>query len=531
MKKLSIILSLLITIPTIMLSQNAMDAYRISESQIKGTARYVSMGGAFTSLGGDPSAIVQNPAGIGVYRSSEVSASMGGQWTVNTSPSADKDKKGAFTFDNMSLITTFFTGKSSGLINFNMGVTYNRHQSYKRKYNGVVPSLNASFTNYLETVTQGIPSTNLVVVEGKDSYYDTSSPWLSILGYNSYLFSPTSDGASTYYGLFTPGKTTGSSYTTIIDDGRNDEYTINFGGNVNDRLYFGLSLGICDFSVIREVYYTEDLQGTDGNYEKNNVLHKITSSNYQYYTFYNMRGIGFNGKFGIIARLTDNLRFGATIHTPTFYSIDQTMDASIDNQMIINGLPNQDEFQLIPSVATNRVKIRTPWSFQVGASYVIGKKAIISADYQFEGYNTMNMKETNGDEYPIENAFYKATFKPANTIKVGAEFRATNALSLRAGYALNLSPIKAELKDVNCEVPTAGMQTAYLLPGNGTYYSCGAGYKFKKCYLDFAYQHYAQKSDMFAYSPIFTNEATLIPGSSEITTKQNAITFTFGLKF
>lgn len=531
MKRLAI-LSILMILPFVMVAQNAMDAYGVSSTQIKGTSRYVSMGGAFTSLGGDPSSIVQNPAGIGVYRSSELSATLGGQWNINSSPNAETAKNGVFTFDNLALITTFFTNKSSGLLNFNLGVTYNRNQSYKRKYNGATPQLGASFTNYLETVTQGIPSSDLVVTDEKNSYYDTSSPWLSILGYQAYLLSPISDGASTYYGLFTPGKSYGSSQMTILEDGRNDEYTINFGGNINDRFYFGVALGIRDFSITREVFYVEDLYDTDGVYvDENNIESNITSSNYQYYNLYNMRGIGFNGKFGIIARLTDNLRFGATIHTPTFFTIDQSMDASIDNDFVINGINTVEQFKLTPAVATNTIKIRTPWNFQLGASYIIGGKAILSADYQYTGYNNMKMSEYNGDDYPIENAFYKACFKPEHTIKVGAEYRVTNALSLRAGYALQLSPIKAELKEVNTEVPTAGMQTAYILPGNGSYYSCGAGYKFKSCYIDLAYQHYAQKSDMFAYSPIFSQDAQLIPSSSEVKSKQNSMTFTFGLKF
>ena len=92
MKKITII-SILMTLSSAMIAQNAMDAYTVSSSQIRGTARYVSMGGAFTSLGGDPSSIVQNPAGIGVYRSSEVSASLGGQWIANSSPNAETAKK------------------------------------------------------------------------------------------------------------------------------------------------------------------------------------------------------------------------------------------------------------------------------------------------------------------------------------------------------------------------------------------------------------------------------------------------------
>ena len=146
MKRLAI-LSILMILPFVMVAQNAMDAYSVSSTQIKGTSRYVSMGGAFTSLGGDPSSIVQNPAGIGVYRSSELSATLGGQWNINSSPNAETAKNGVFIFDNLTLITTFFTNKSSGLLNFNLGVTYNRNQSYKRKYNGATPQLGASFTN------------------------------------------------------------------------------------------------------------------------------------------------------------------------------------------------------------------------------------------------------------------------------------------------------------------------------------------------------------------------------------------------
>lgn len=535
MKKYAIILSLALLSVAMAKGQNAMDAYRVSSSQIKGSARYVSMGGAFTALGGDPSSLSQNPAGIGVYRSSEVSASLGGQWINNSSLGTPDAKRGDFVFDNISLVTTFFTGKSKGLINFNLGVTYNRNQSYDRRYNGAVPNLGASFTNYIETITNGIPFRDLEVRDNINSYYTTNSPWLSILGYQSYLISPyefDADGnCSTYYGLFNPEVSSGSSYTEFIESGRNDEYTINFGGNVNDRFYFGLALGIRDFSITRDVYYTEDLYNTSGGLVENGIDYDIKSANYQYYTHYNMRGTGFNGKFGFIVRATDWLRLGATIHTPTLYTVDQVMDASVDNIMTLNGDKSTTNFQQIPDIVTNTIKIRTPWNFQLGASYIAGKKAIISADYQYTAYNNMKMNERNGDEFVIENDFYKANFKAGHTIKLGAEYRVTTSLSLRAGYAMQMSPLKADLKDVNIQVPTAGMQTSYLLPGNGSYYSCGAGYKFKICYLDFAYQHYSQKSDMFAYSPIFTDDVTLVPGSSEIKTKQNSITFTLGFKF
>ena len=37
-----------------------------------GTARYVGMAGAMSAVGGDPSAVMDNVAGLGLYRRSEV---------------------------------------------------------------------------------------------------------------------------------------------------------------------------------------------------------------------------------------------------------------------------------------------------------------------------------------------------------------------------------------------------------------------------------------------------------------------------
>ena len=51
-------------------AQGEMDAYRFSQTELNGTARSMSMGGAFGALGGDMSVMSHNPAGLGVYRSS-----------------------------------------------------------------------------------------------------------------------------------------------------------------------------------------------------------------------------------------------------------------------------------------------------------------------------------------------------------------------------------------------------------------------------------------------------------------------------
>ncbi|MCT9925374.1 hypothetical protein N7272_14545, partial [Enterococcus faecalis] len=57
-------------------AQGEADAIRYSRTELGGSARFRSMAGAFGALGGDFSAIGQNPAGLGIFRSSEVSATI-----------------------------------------------------------------------------------------------------------------------------------------------------------------------------------------------------------------------------------------------------------------------------------------------------------------------------------------------------------------------------------------------------------------------------------------------------------------------
>ena len=57
-------------------AQTEYDALRLSQSELTGTARYMSLGGAMGALGGDASAMKDNPAALGVYRSTEITGTM-----------------------------------------------------------------------------------------------------------------------------------------------------------------------------------------------------------------------------------------------------------------------------------------------------------------------------------------------------------------------------------------------------------------------------------------------------------------------
>src|SRR5690606_5979247 len=64
-------------------AQDLSDAVRYSQSEIRGTARFRALSGAFGALGGDMSAVSINPAGSAIFAQSQASFSLSNLATKN----------------------------------------------------------------------------------------------------------------------------------------------------------------------------------------------------------------------------------------------------------------------------------------------------------------------------------------------------------------------------------------------------------------------------------------------------------------
>ena len=73
--KYLLIASALTTLPGF--AQETYENEKLTGSDLNGTARYVGMGGAMEALGADISTMQSNPAGIGLFRRSQVTISGG----------------------------------------------------------------------------------------------------------------------------------------------------------------------------------------------------------------------------------------------------------------------------------------------------------------------------------------------------------------------------------------------------------------------------------------------------------------------
>ncbi len=532
-KHLTIASLLIATVATGASAQTALDAYSLAQHELRGTARFMSMGGAFTALGGDLSTLNQNPGGIGVYRSSEISATLDinaqsvRSLTLNAAVDRSQTKVNC---NNFGYIGAVYTG-SDIMPYFNWGASYSRIGSFDRAYRGNIPQLNGSLSNYIAgyTTAEGWASSQLTGNDKFNPYMDDQAPWMSILGYNGYLINPVG-ATGQYNGLWQDG-TTGYGSFDVVEKGYVDEYAINFGGNISNIVYWGIGFGITDIDFNSSVYYTEDMDNAripadaDGS-------HTVTGAGgFGLDSWKHINGTGFNFKTGVIIRPINELRFGLAVHTPTYYNLKQEGWAQIDYGYGggLSGLTETNEGY----TDYFEWKLRTPWRLMAGVAGIIGSKGILSLDYEYRPMQKMSIRDNQGYEYTDMNADVATYYKAVNILRIGAEYRLTPQWSVRAGYSIQSSPTTTEVQNSQTMVYTSGPDDtettpSYSLDKTTNYISCGLGYRYKNIYVDAAYVHRHRES---TFHPFTANRYTATPVSSKLTDNQNQIVLTAGVKF
>jgi hypothetical protein len=111
------------------MAQNVDDALRYSQIFYGGTARFMSMGGAFTALGGDMSSLSQNPAGLGVFRVSEFTITPQ-LFHINTSARYNgnaSDYLYNFNLNQAGIVSNIISNSGeTGLLSLNFGYSFNK---------------------------------------------------------------------------------------------------------------------------------------------------------------------------------------------------------------------------------------------------------------------------------------------------------------------------------------------------------------------------------------------------------------------
>lgn len=535
MKRIAYIFLLFFLIKGHAFAQGEVDALKYSHKGLHGTARSMSMGGAFGALGGDQTAISINPAGIGVYRSSEVAGTLGLSEELSTVGS-NKSHINKFNFDNLGFIG-YFPLRSNAVPMINFGFTFNRQKSFD-KYIVGTGSPNNSLLDYIvdrtnkENNETGISPDALRLPEEGENLPDpfNTEPWLSVLAYNSYLIDSHQDNIGYFY---TPLNTHGQKPVNKIitnEQGYVDDYDFTIGTSINGVLNLGIGLTVSNINYGLKSDYLED----------------YTSGGYTLTNWRNTKGAGFGAKFGAIFRPINQIRLGLSYHTPRWYALTETYEAEIVDDMgdyITDPLYTSDV--TFSARFSNYYNLTTPGKLVASAAFVLGNSFIASLDYELVNYKNMKLSVPNDPDaseeqqkindhwYDVDNDYIQTDFKSASTVKAGIEYRFTPQFSGRLGYAWMQNPYETKFKkEGNAAVD--GSNTIYRMEGDANYFTGGFGYRFNRnFFLDVALVYKTQTDDLYPFPSLYTESGEQAINGSPLTLKNNTFRglVTLGYKF
>ncbi len=495
-------------------SQDGFDALKASQYPLKGTARYMSMGGAFTALGGDASSISLNPAGLGVYRSSEVTATLNLQDNTTSSlwnGQSGNDNNFTAHFNNFSVVTAFDGNNPNFSSAF--GFSYERIKSFNRS--GVMNGTSqfSSITDYMAGYTNGIQESDLSTANSNDPYNNTNVPWISELAYQSYLINPnTSTTTPNQWNSLLGASEHVTPQYAFTENGYVDQYNLGYGVNINNFVYLGASMGFQDLSYSTSTNYLESF----GNGGSMNLQNQIYTS-----------GSGFDVKIGAIVRPTNFLRLGISYHSPMFYSMTDNYYADINYNTQYKGTaytPSEGGY--------SKYKLQTPSVLTLGVAGIIGQKGLISFDYEYADYSTMKLRDDNNSAFAFntENQDISNMMQGVSTYKIGGEYRITNSLALRLGYNY-ITPATKSNAVRNLPNNTVRTDPQYFLQGTTQNYTAGIGYNYKNWNFDVAYVLMDQKESFYPYNDTWIYSAANTVRPASLITKTNNFVMTVGVRF
>ena len=534
---------LLCGIPLLINAQDAFDVLQMSQTELRGTSRFQSMAGAFGALGGDLSTLTQNPAGIGVYRSSDLGITFSLDFN-STKAGVDKLNETKFNVNNVGYVGSIRLNSES-VPNLNFGFTYNRLQSFNRHYIGGVGSIPTSMSNFIADEFVNMPGyseRDLYWTDDFNPYFDGYAPWAAVTTYDM----KTNNGgyvgiinANNDYmqGLFGQG-TRGDAYYEVDERGHADEYNIAFGGNIANKLYFGLDFGILDLDYRSFQSYEEDLTNAyvmadDDDLLLSPIVNDNTRADWGLYNHLHSEGTGVNFKLGLIWRPVQALRIGAAFHTPTYYDMRDTyyVNASLkayqDGNMLYSAHKGSNDGYDYSSTYT----IKTPWHFMGSVAGVIGTSGIVSLDYEYVANETMRIGDDRNNDYPDVTDNVKNYFKPSHIIRIGGEYRLNPNWSLRAGYSYKTTQVEKGVDNYDYNIATVGTNPAYQYDNSVQNITCGVGYRYKKFYTDLAYVHKIRTSVYNAFSPINDQYGYEPNVSADVKDHNNRFSLTLGMRF
>ena len=511
MKRLYISVAVLSLCGMSAMAQETYENTRLVDNDLNGTARYVGMGGAMEALGADVSTMSTNPAGVGLFRKSKVDLSFGLVSQQDATKFNSLGKTNA-SFDQIGFVYVLNKSSNSG---FNIGFNYHKSRNFDQIL-GAANTLNNASQNKLtyQKYRKGI------FTDKKSMTFNQ----IDALYMDSLLFNKDN---KKYYNF----PATGYLYNEE-NKGYIGEYDVNMSGNINNRVYLGLTVGLHDVHYRNYSEYTENLE------RKADKFRGLTIRDNREIT-----GTGYDVKFGAIFRPFDAnaFRVGVYMNTPTWY------DLTTSNYSTMT-----DGTTSVPTHESYDFRVDTPWKFGLSLGHTINNVVALGATYEYADYSAMSTRIKDGGYYDnwygtyyesshkdkAMNAHTQETLKGVHTLKLGAEFKVMPEWSVRLGYNY-LSAMFNENGAKNGTIASPGSyyasSTSFVNWKATNRITCGVGYAHKNFNVDLAYQYSAQNGECFPFANYYegktpSNEDN-IATATKVNNKRHQLLLTLGYRF
>ena len=406
-------------------AQNETDVLRYSLTESLGSIRTTGMGGAYGSLGADLASSVINPAGIGMYRRGDASLSMGlhsskTKTSIRSSislPQTENDLSA--TVGSIGLALTIPSVNPDWPF---VTVAISHHK--RAIFNQVLKLEDTEFQQSLLGVFQDV-ATGVHNEDLNNGEY----PLTASLAWYTYLLDPDGDDN---YNYVTPFET----HTPVMVDrtiersGNMGETQYSLGGTFRDRISVGATVGMS------KVYFSEDSRHTETPLDPGTDLAEWT-----YYESLVVEGKGIIGRLGAIANISKWMRVGVAWHSPTRLRLTETYSTSVISTWKDGEVYDEDSDEKMYEYL-----VVTPSKTIVSGSFLIGKIALLSADYETTNLSNGKLKNVDSwlspeiNEFEAENASVEASYNRVHEVRIGLEMRIAKNWRIRSGTGMATSP-------------------------------------------------------------------------------------------
>ena len=481
MRRISYILILIIATHVASAQTDVSEALRFSQLTYGSSARTLGVGGAFGAVGADVSATSINPAGVGLFRSSEFTVS--GSLLFNSSNAtyigqSSNEIAGNFNVGNWGAVFVIPTKRADNpWRSVNLSVNTDRLANYDKQTSFSGYNTNNS---YVDALVQQLNSANVNTGVAPSQLASNPNYFYGFLANQGYLLFPNSGADSLHYSSNVPHGQVNQSYLNTTT-GFLRETNATISANYKDRLYLGFSMGFTHINYTSTTTYSEK---TATGQPSSTGFKDFTQTDYV-----STSGWGYNAKLGAVVRLSDMFRVGLSFQTPTLFKLSDyysdNIKSDVNRTTIDSTTMSYNYHDYTPQDGQYNYQLITPWHATLSGAMIIPRYGFISVDYEYVPYNSasynFNQAASTDDkaQQTIINNTISSSFVGASNVRVGTEY-AVKDYRFRLGAAYYMSPYSSSVK------PSGGYDDSRIL------FTAGAGINFSQSHLDLAlaYQMY-----------------------------------------